>query len=412
MPSLALDLARWAEQYVPTADDLALADRSLLDTLAVAVAGRVEPAVRHASVMGDGGRWAVAAHVIDFDDLHMESTTHISTVCIPAALACGGGPQAYLAGAGVMARLGVALGWSHYTSGWHATCTAGAPAAAVAAGAALGLGAEQLATAMALAVPAAGGVQRAFGTDAKSLQVGFAVDAGVRAAHLAQDGASADPAALDDWLALVGGHRDRVDTSGPAVPGGLAIKLYPCCYAMQRPIGTLVDLKTRGLDPSKVERVTVRTPAGTVTPLIHRDPKTGLEGKFSLQYAVATALIDDHQGFTSFTDAAVIRPEVATLMKRTEVQLDEGGIGLLDGEFEVQVHAGGETYILRQQLPAGAPGRPPTEEQLEHKIDDCLAGSGVHRENLTWSGAPTLLRDLLPSAATAHVHQQRTSNYA
>ena len=28
-----------------------------------------------------------------------------------------------------MARLGSALGWRHYSAGWHATCTAGAPAA-------------------------------------------------------------------------------------------------------------------------------------------------------------------------------------------------------------------------------------------------------------------------------------------
>ena len=85
----------------------------------------------------------------------MESTAHISAVCIPAALKAGGGARAYLAGAGVMARLGIALGWEHYQRGWHATCTAGAPAAAVAAGVAAGLDADGLATAIALAVPAA-----------------------------------------------------------------------------------------------------------------------------------------------------------------------------------------------------------------------------------------------------------------
>ena len=99
---------------------------------------------------------------------------------------------------------------------------------------ALGLPAAEIATAMALAVPAAGGVQRAFGTDAKSLQVGFAVDAGIRAARLTAAGAQADPEAVDAWLSLVGGDPAAVDPSGPAVPNGLAIKLYPCCYALQR----------------------------------------------------------------------------------------------------------------------------------------------------------------------------------
>src|SRR6516165_9332175 len=138
----------------------------------------------------------------------MQSTTHVSAVCVPAALASGGGADAYLAGAGVMARLGTALGWRHYEAGWHATCTAGAPAAAVTAAVARGLDAERIAVAIALAVPAAGGVQRAFGTAAKPLQVAFAAEAGVRAAALAEAGASADPRALDDWLGLVGGSRE------------------------------------------------------------------------------------------------------------------------------------------------------------------------------------------------------------
>ena len=144
--------------------------------------------------MPDGARWAVAGHVLDFDDLHMPSTTHVSVVCVPTALATdGGGARAYLAAAGVMARLGTALGWRHYSAGWHATCTAGAPAAAAGAAVALGLPAERIAAAMALAVPAAGGVQRAFGTDAKSLQVGFAVEAGIRAARLRGRGRAGRP---------------------------------------------------------------------------------------------------------------------------------------------------------------------------------------------------------------------------
>ena len=234
--------------------------------------------------------------MLDFDDLHMPSTTHISAVCVPAALASGGGARAYLAGAGVMARLGTALGWPHYSAGWHATCTAGAPASAAAAAVALGLTADQTATALALAVPGAGGVQRAFGTDNKALQVGFAVQAGVRAAELAADGARADPAALDDWLGLVGGDRARLDLAGPAVPGGLAIKIYPCCYALQRPISALAGLATGGLPADQVQRITVRTLAGTVTPLIHHRPETGLQGKFSLEYGLAAALLDGYPG--------------------------------------------------------------------------------------------------------------------
>src|SRR5581483_1491688 len=153
---------------------------------------------------------------------------------------------------------------------WHATCTAGAPASAAGAAVALGLSPDQVATAIALAVPGAGGVQRAFGTDGKSLQVGFAVAAGVRAARLAAAGARADPAALDAWLGLVGGDPADLDLSGPAVPDGLAVKIYPCCYALQRPISALGELAAAGrLDPADVRRIVLRTPEATVLPLIH-----------------------------------------------------------------------------------------------------------------------------------------------
>src|SRR4051794_10454750 len=279
-PMLAERLAQWALALEPADDDLALAGAALRDTLAVAHAARDHPLLRKLGGMSAAGREAVAAHVLDYDDLHLASTTHISAVCVPVARATGGGARGYLAAAGVMARLGTALGWAHYDRGWHATCTAGAPAAAVGAALAHGADAAGLATAMALAVPAAGGVQRAFGTDAKALQVAFAVEAGLRAAQLAGAGATADPAAPDVWLDLLGGDAQGVDTGpGPALPGGLAVKVYPCCYALQRPIAA-----TRELSGTPAGRIRVRTPQSSVRPLVHARPRTGLEGKFSLEY--------------------------------------------------------------------------------------------------------------------------------
>ena len=81
---LARQLAEWAGRIEPTAADRALANRSRRDTLAVAHAARHHPLLERVHVLGDEGRQAVAAHVLDFDDLHLPSTTHISAVCVPA----------------------------------------------------------------------------------------------------------------------------------------------------------------------------------------------------------------------------------------------------------------------------------------------------------------------------------------
>lgn len=389
-------LADWAVCLRPTEDDLALADRSLRDTVAVALAAREERILGVAAGMSEPGRWAVASHILDFDDLHMPTTTHISTVCVPVTLASGGGAADYLAGAGVMARLGRQLGWRHYASGWHATTTTGALAAAATAAHARGFDAEATARALALAVPASGGVQRSFGTDAKSLQVGMAAEAGVRAAELVAAGATAEPTAVDAWLRLVGNPTDDLGPDTEAVPDGLAIKIYPCCYALQRPIAAAASL-TDKVDPTAVRRVVARTPAGTVTPLIHSRPQTGLEGKFSLEYAVATALLDEHQGFWAFTDEAVRRPEAQRIIDLVEVDLTEGGEWLLDGEVELEVHTASGVLTTSLGFPPGSPQRPPTTEELDRKLADCLQGLDVTPADITWESAADLLREHLPS---------------
>ena len=399
MTSAAVTLARWAAGFEPEPGDLELADRSLLDTVAVTLAARHHRVTRLAASLSDGARWAAAGHVLDFDDLHIPSTTHVSAVCVPTALATGGGPRAYLAAAGVMARLGMALGWRHYSAGWHATCTAGAPASAAGAAVALGLPIGKIAVAMALAVSAAGGVQRAFGTDAKPLQVGFAAHAGIRAARLAAAGADADPWAVDAWLGLVGGDPAAVDPAGPAVPDGLAVKLYPCCYALQRPISVISELAGPDLDPAGIRRIVLRTPEATVVPLIHHRPDSGLQGKFSLEYAAAAALLDSSPGFGSFTDSAVRREAARRLAGLVEVKLDPGGSWLLDGQLEAEIHTSSGT-ILRasQQFPPGSPARPATAAQLRSKLADCVRGLDTDPASWTWQNSAGTLRRFLPGA--------------
>jgi 2-methylcitrate dehydratase PrpD len=378
----AATLATWATELNPSPEDLALAQGSLLDTFAVARAGREHPLRALFEQLGDAGRLAATAHVLDFDDLHMPSTAHISAICVSVALATGGGTPACLAGAGVMARLGTALGWPHYSAGWHATCTAGAPAAAVTASVARGLDAERTAVAIALALPAAGGVQRAFGTASKSLQVGFAANAGVRAAALAAAGATADPVALEEWMGLVKGDVTKLDTDdGPAVPRGLAIKLFPCCYALQRPISALKALDALP-EPDDIERIRVYTPASSLKPLIRSRPTTGLEGKFSLEYALAAFLIDGRADFETFSDDAANRPLAQELLERVEVHPTGDGTDLLAGEVRIEIDlAEHETVTTTLDRPPGAPDRPPTEAEQNEKLAICGAADLA---GLTW----------------------------
>jgi 2-methylcitrate dehydratase PrpD len=406
MTSTAERLAVWAHGYVPTPAD----HWTRLPRPARHRRGDPRRADRWIrtfnAALPDAARWAAVGHVLDFADLRLGSTAHISVVYVPATLATGGGPEAYLAGAGagVMARLGSALGWALDTAGWHVTCTAGGPAAAVAASVALGLSEVRTARAVALAVPQAGGVQRAFGTDGKASQVGMAAEAGVRAARLAAAGATTDLTALDQWLALVGGDPDAVDQpgavrapnavrdlGGPAIPGGLAVKLFPCCYTLQRPIAAI---REAGLTADGVRRIAVRTSAAGVQPLIHHRPVTRLQGKFSLEYAIAVALLGGHPGFAFFTDEAVTRPATRHLLSLVDTTLEPGGSGLLDGRVEIELTGGEDSRRVASALPPGAPDRPPTGAQLREKQVACGADD---LSTPDWNDAAALLAKEVPA---------------
>jgi 2-methylcitrate dehydratase PrpD len=396
----AMSLAQWAIDHEPSAADLHLADVALIDTVAVAGAAADHPLTEVVARLPRAARWAAQAHVLDYDDLHLPSTTHISTVCVPAAAATGGDAHAYLAGAGVMARLGTALGWRHYSRGWHATSTTAPIAAAAVAATAMGLDARRTAMAMALSVSSAGGVQRAFGSDAKAIQVGLAVDAGIRAAQLVADGASVDLRVLDAWLALVSDPPfDLGLESAVAVPGGLAVKVYPCCYALQRPIACAAEI-TGDLDADEVERIVVRTTESAVQPLVHSRPTSGLEAKFSLEHALAVAVIDRIPGFDSFSDASVRRSQVARLTERVEVHLTPGGAGLLEDVVHVEVvTTDGQVRTGELDIPPGGPGRPVSRDELAAKVRDCVGAQADSVLAAGWSDVAALFEGAAKGSA-------------
>jgi 2-methylcitrate dehydratase PrpD len=402
---LSVRLAAWVHGYQVQPSDVAPANIALRDTLAVTLAAQDDGIAALAGALSKPSLCAALAHVIDYDDLHVPSTTHISAVCVPATVFSGGAATAFIAGAGVMARVGQALGWKHYSAGWHATCTAGAIGAAASVASSIGLSVEETAHALVLAVPGAGGVQRAFGTLGKSLQVGFAVEAGVRAARLAQLGARSDLGVLEDWMELVRGNPAAVRLDGPGVPGGLAIKLSPCCYALQRPIFVTRLLPEPALEMKNIAGIRLSAPLATVQPLIHHRPTTDLEAKFSLEYAVACAVLGPREGPLPFTNEWVGRADIQELMRLVEfTPTGENGSGLLDGELEISVELrSGEIHRARGKVPPGAPDRPPTENELKLKIRACCGEESGRVESAGWADAPAILEGvMLASDARRH----------
>jgi 2-methylcitrate dehydratase PrpD len=329
--------------------------RSVLDTLGVLLAGLAEPVVRSvadtlgrepgpAALVGRGRRVAapaaalvngVAAHAIDYDDVHSHVRGHPSACVLPAALAAAehagrsgaGLLEAYLVGIETAARVGRAVGPSHAAAGFHSTATLGVLGAAAAAARALGLDAAGTEHALGIAASSAGGLRRNFGTMTKPLHAGFAARDGVTAALLAQAGVTAAPDAVDSFVAAFcpAGDGDLAALGRPGQPWeildpGLAIKKYPCCNRGHRAVDAVLALVAEhDLTPDRVAAVAVRMPAGQVDaagrvgPMTYPVPRTGLQAKFSMPYVVAAAITHRGLPMAAFTDPAVHDPGVTAL---------------------------------------------------------------------------------------------------
>ncbi|GAA4335946.1 MmgE/PrpD family protein [Pigmentiphaga soli] len=392
------------------------AERALADLAGCAVAGSAEPVARIAREVAPGGAqggaavWgspdrasiedaafinAVQSHALDFDDSSSNMRAHPSCSMLPAALAAGEAARAagrevlaaYAVGLEVARRLTPALGPGHYLSGWHTTSTIGIFGAAAAAGRLLGLDARRQRHAFGLAGSLVGGLSRNFGSMGKPFHAGHAARAGVHVARLAAAGMTADADIFDgpqNVIAVYGGAADgalvdlqSLGSSWELASPGLLVKQWPCCYATHRAIAGVRTLQAEhGFAAADVERIRIGFPPGTEGPLRYKAPRTGLQGKFSVEYVLAALLLDGKVALGSFTDEMVMRPAAQALMARVErypVAAD-GILSSLKGFTDVEVRAGGKTCSMRVDRTPGSSEWPLSDADRQAKFMDCCDG--------------------------------------
>jgi 2-methylcitrate dehydratase PrpD len=387
------------------------AERCYLDTVGVALAGAASPPGRtaartletagsaggEATVLGTGTTASAtdaafvngtAAHALDFDDM-TRTIGHPSPPLVPAALAVGEAAEAtgrdlvtaYAAGFEVGTRIGTALEPGHYRKGWHSTSTFGTFSAAAAAVSLLGLDDAEARHALSIAASSPAGLQRNFGTYTKPMHAGQAARAGVTAALLAAEGFTADDAAvtgesgfLDVYSGADGVDLDAVPAVGETLllrEDGVQVKKYPCCYRTHPAIAAAADLVgEHDIDPDSVERVRVTGSERGPQILQHDDPDTGFEGKFSMPYTVACAIVRGGAGLDDFADESVADPLVQRVRERVAFEVDPD-VEYTSFETRVEIEtAGGERYGTTRQNP---PGRetPIPDDELREKFVDC-----------------------------------------
>ena len=318
-------------------------------------------------------------HALDFDDI-----PHFAAVELPPAMALAAeldvsGEEllvALVAGFEVTARITATLAHGRPQ---HPIGLVGPIGSAVVSARLLGLDETQTATAICIAASTGAGLTQNFGTFTKPFHAGRAAQAGLQAARLAASGWTADLAALegpkgffvsycdpsaapeidyagDDafWIArqpadlaagspldpstwppqhtggdldvaLVGvGAPSDLRRGGPNLRRGPSFKPWPACGGNNATLTAVFSLLGAGVDPAAVRSAEIVVPSDPRNGALFRndDPADGFQGKFSLRYGVAAALLDGRVDVDSYTDATFERMQAAGLFERVTLRVD------------------------------------------------------------------------------------------
>jgi 2-methylcitrate dehydratase PrpD len=341
-----------------------------------------------------------AGHALDYDDVALRG--HPSTVLVPAILAEGEALDAsgedmvtaYLAGYEAWAELAWREEGFHHVKGWHPTGIFGAIGAAAACASLRRLDATAAAMAIALGASQSAGLMANFGTMTKPFHAGRSAHSGVMAARLAAAGFTAHLDALEHpqgFLSATSEHGKTDRATEPAKLGtdwrilteGLSIKKYPTCYCTHRAIdGALTLFKDHPVTGEEVKEIRVAISDRFATILRNHRPKTGLEAKFSMEFAVSSALVAHRVGLPELTDGFVRRRDVQALIERvridttTEYDPDNSGAAPFD-QVTVTLTSGRTLEGPQVRRATGHAELPLSDVELFEKFQGCLEAGGA-----------------------------------
>lgn len=328
------------------------------DAIACMIAGRDDPVVKVAASVarraGSRGECALllgeerstqdlaalvgatAAQALDFDDYAF--ACHPSAVLVPTILAVA--PEAsasghdmitaYVAGYQVWADLMSREPDHLHSRGWHPTSLFGGIGAAAAASSLLGLDVEATRHAIGLAASNAAGIMGNFGSMAKAYQTGRAAQAGVFVTRLAAAGMTANVDVLESDRGLMRtlSPRGAVDLVTPPdyeryarICGGrLNVKKYPTVGASQRIIDSvLAFVADAPTDLDAIERIEPRVSEKHAAVMPWHAAETPEQARFSLEFAVACALLHGRLGLAELTPVSIRDPRLQALMRRVSI---------------------------------------------------------------------------------------------
>jgi len=394
-----------------------VAKKHILDTLAVGLAGvpaegstivrryveRLGCSGGKATVFGTAQRAiprfaalanATAMHADDFDDTYHPTRFHpsapvLSAICAEGEETGSSGRDvlaAFAVGTEVSLKLSHTIDKQHYLRGFHMTSTCGVFGATAGVCNLRRLSAEATIRAIGIAGSQSSGVRENFGTMVKPLHSGRAAESAVFAVSLAEMGFTSSPTILEGdrgyFMTGAGGYNadelvGKLGNPWDYVARRVAIKPYPCGNLQQPAMDKLRDLVLEhDIKPAQVERLAVKSHRLMPLNLTYHRPVTGLEGKFSMEFSLASILVLRRAGLAEYSDAVVKCPDIQEAIGKidytvfSDEEAEAKGYTLLTTFLDIKLKDG-RTISARVDTARGSASLPLTEEEVARKFREC-----------------------------------------
>jgi 2-methylcitrate dehydratase PrpD len=342
----------------------------------------------------------ISIHADDFDDTQLAAAKdrvygllmHPTVPVLPAifglaeqrAVSGKDWMLAYHVGAEVACKIAEAVAPRHYQDGFHTTGTCGPLGSAAACAKLLKFDLPKTLNAFGLAASQSAGLRENFGTMTKPFQAGHAAESGLISAELVALGWTAAEQILEadrGFFHAVGGSydpsaiMDRLGNPWTFASPGVSLKPYPSgslTHPAMTELARLID--AHKIQATQVEKVDVGANHHMTTTLLHHQPKTGLEAKFSMEFCLAILLLKHKAGLGQFSDKVVQRPDVQEMIRRINFYVDpeaeSAGYDKMTSILKIHL-TGGSVITGRADFGKGSPANPMSFDETAEKFRGC-----------------------------------------
>jgi len=339
------------------------------------------------------------AHALDFEDAHDGALVHPNAATVPAALAVAeavgnvSGKQLVTAlaiGCDVVCRMGLALRCVLDDYGWYPPPILGAFGATAAAAHLYGLNERQVLDAFSLALCQAtcsAEIKYSPNSVIRAVRDSFAAKTGVLSAELAKRNVSGFDRPFEGkagfFAMFARGQYDPKeltrDLGSRFAIDDISFKPWPTCRGthvyIEAALGLAREHRLRSDDIASIATVGSRINRMLAEPINRkRTPTTAIDAKFSIPFAVATALQHGDVHLEHFTPAAMCNVETLALAQRVDYTVDPNDDGqpqgMTRGSITLTMHSG-KSFTREAEKPLGNPERPLSDEALASKFLAC-----------------------------------------